>query len=369
MEKRELNRMRKIALFTPSKQTYSETFIQLHIDGLDSVMWVYHDGEQPKRCNDALFPALSKWRIRFYNWKWRKKWGWEQWSLHRSLKLNSPDLIYIEYGTTAVANHEVIQMLQIPMVVNFHGFDLSEYEILRRNEQGYQALIKDPMVKFVVVSRKMQQRLIQMGADIKKLLYSPCGANVSFAQVQVSPHSKQFVMLGRMVEKKSPLTTLKAFQQVFLRDKSVRLAVIGAGPLLSKCQDFVQFHGLSDCVQFLGVMNREQVQSVFSNSCCFVQHSVVAENGDEEGTPVAIMEAMLAGLLVVSTRHAGIADVVPSNCGYLVEEHDVTAMADAMYLAVSSPELAQEMASNAREFILASHTSSMHLKQINDFIS
>ena len=259
MEKRELNRMRKIALFTPSKQTYSETFIQLHIDGLDSVMWVYHDGEQPKRCNDALFPALSKWRIRFYNWKWRKKWGWEQWSLHRSLKLNSPDLIYIEYGTTAVANHEVIQMLQIPMVVNFHGFDLSEYEILRRNEQGYQALIKDPMVKFVVVSRKMQQRLIQMGADIKKLLYSPCGANVSFAQVQVSPHSKQFVMLGRMVEKKSPLTTLKAFQQVLLRDKSVRLAVIGAGPLLSKCQDFVQFHGLSDCVQFLGVMNREQV--------------------------------------------------------------------------------------------------------------
>jgi glycosyltransferase involved in cell wall biosynthesis len=126
---------------------------------------------------------------------------------------------------------------------------------------------------------------------------------------------------------------------------------------------------LLDCVQFLGVMNREQVQSVFSNSCCFVQHSVVAENGDEEGTPVAIMKAMLAGLLVVSTRHAGIADVVPSNCGYLVEEHDVTAMADAMYLAGSSPELAQEMASNAREFILASHTSSMHLKQINDFIS
>ena len=68
--------MKRIALFTPSKHTYSETFIQLHIDGLNHVNWVYHDGEQPTKCNDVSFPPLSKWTIRFLNWRYNRKWGW-----------------------------------------------------------------------------------------------------------------------------------------------------------------------------------------------------------------------------------------------------------------------------------------------------
>ncbi|MEN9333625.1 MAG: hypothetical protein RLY35_805 [Bacteroidota bacterium] len=360
--------MKKIALFTPSKQTYSETFIQLHIEGLDKVLWVYHGGEQPKQCNEVPFPTLSKWRIRFYNWRWGKRWGWEQWSLYLSLRENKPDCVYLEYGTTAVANHEVIQMLQIPMVVNFHGFDLSVYEILRRNEHRYRALIQDPLLKFVVVSRKMQHRWMEMGADAHRILYSPCGANISFAQIQSDPNAKQFVMLGRMVEKKSPMSTLQAFHQVFLKDPEVRLAVIGSGPLLTACEDYVLANDLQNNVRFHGVLDREHIQDVFSKSCCFVQHSVVAENGDEEGTPVAVMEAMLAGLLVVSTRHAGIADIVHPESGYLVEEHDVIAMAEAMHRVILHPQQSKIMAAHAKEFILAHHTSAIHLRQINDFL-
>ena len=361
--------MKKIALFTPSKQTYSETFIQLHIEGLDSVMWVYHDGEQPTKCNDVSFPELSQWFIRLYNWRYGKKWGWEQWSLFRSLQRNKPDLVYIEYGTTAAANADVIELLNIPMVINFHGFDLSVDDILKRHQRKYEQLFQNTNNRYVVVSRKMQNRIIQMGAKPEAILYSPCGANVDYQNVSPRHYGRQFVMLGRMVEKKSPLSTIKAFHQVFLQDPLVKLSVIGIGPLLSICQDYVAQHDLSDAVHFHGVLDREAIKQVFSESCCFVQHSVVAENGDEEGTPVAVMEAMLAGLVVVSTRHAGIADIVQENCGYLVDEHDIEGMAKAMLKSINHLDVSLEMTKRAKQYILSNHTSDMHLQQINSFLS
>lgn len=361
--------MKKIALFTPSKHTYSETFIQLHIEGLNRVLWVYHDGEQPTKCNDVSFPKLSRWLIRFYNLWHGKKWGWEQWSLFLSLKRNRPEVVYIEYGTTAVANADVVEWLGIPMVINFHGFDLSVHEILKKHQLRYQALFQNTITRYVVVSKKMERRLVQMGARPDAILYSPCGANVEYQHVSPKSDGKQFVMLGRMVEKKSPLTTIKAFHMVFLQDPSVKLSVIGTGPLLAICQDYVDQHHLTQVVHFHGVLHRAAIKNVFSESCCFVQHSVVAENGDEEGTPVAVMEAMLTGLVVVSTRHAGIADIVQEGCGYLVNEHDVAAMAHAMLAAIQHLDISSEMTKKAKQFILSNHTSDIHLQQINSFMS
>jgi glycosyltransferase involved in cell wall biosynthesis len=81
------------------------------------------------------------------------------------------------------------------------------------------------------------------------------------------------------------------------------------------------------------------------------------------------MEAMLAGLVVVSTRHAGIADIVQEGCGYLVNEHDVEAMAHAMLEVIQHLDISREMTKKAKQFILFNHTSDIHLQQINSFLS
>jgi glycosyltransferase involved in cell wall biosynthesis len=71
-----------------------------------------------------------------------------------------------------------------------------------------------------------------------------------------------------------------------------------------------------------------------------------------EGTPLAVLEAGASGLPVVSTRHAGISDVVkPGETGYLVSEGDVDAMADFIYLLLSNPQMASDMGQKARMHI------------------
>src|SRR3984893_13716667 len=105
-------------------------------------------------------------------------------------------------------------------------------------------------------------------------------------------------------------------------------------------------------VTFLGGQPPEGVRQELRRSRCFVQHSVESSMGDSEGTPVSILEAGATGLPVVSTRHAGIPDVViEGETGFLVDERDVDAMAQHMTRIVEEPGLARELGLAARRRI------------------
>jgi glycosyltransferase involved in cell wall biosynthesis len=92
------------------------------------------------------------------------------------------------------------------------------------------------------------------------------------------------------------------------------------------------------------------VPAFLQRGLAFVQHSVRAPSGDSEGTPVAILEAAASGLPVVSTRHAGIPEAVLDEVsGLLVEEGNVSAMADAMCRLLDTPGLAVRMGEAGRK--------------------
>jgi len=117
--------------------------------------------------------------------------------------------------------------------------------------------------------------------------------------------------------------------------------MLGDGPLLPGCRELVKSLAIEEGVTFLGAQPPSVVREEMRRARCFVQHSVVASSGDSEGTPVAILEAGATGLPVVSTRHAGIPDVVvEGETGLLVAEHDVEGMAQCMLAVAQDPELA-----------------------------
>ena len=107
-----------------------------------------------------------------------------------------------------------------------------------------------------------------------------------------------------------------------------RLRMVGNGPLLSPCQDLAEALGLQHAITFLGEQPHEVIQAEMRNARCFVQHSIMAQDGNSEGLPNVILEAGASGLPVVSTRHAGIVDaVIEGETGLLVDEKDIAGMA------------------------------------------
>ena len=101
----------------------------------------------------------------------------------------------------------------------------------------------------------------------------------------------------------------------------------------------------------------------------FVQHSVISKQGDTEGLPVGILEAMASGLPIVSTRHAGIPEAVTDGeTGLLVDEHDVDGMANAMDKLLSNPSLKKSMGMAGRKRVIEHFSAKQEIHRLRQVL-
>jgi len=215
----------------------------------------------------------------------------------------------------------------------------------------------------IVVSKAMERKLIELGAPAEKILYNPCGvddkkfypvsANKLYTETKGAQIKKPtFMFIGRFVEKKSPTNTIKAFAKALPKISGARLIMYGEGPLLPDSKKLVKDLGLNKFIEFRDSCEHNEVPRILRSADIYVQHSLTASNGDSEGTPVTILEAGAIGLPVISTRHAGIPDVViDQKTGILVDEGDIVGMAQAMVSLSKDRERCISMGKKAREYI------------------
>jgi glycosyltransferase involved in cell wall biosynthesis len=129
--------------------------------------------------------------------------------------------------------------------------------------------------------------------------------------------------------------------------------LVGDGPLRSDVEGRIARRHLSDRVHVLGPHTRQQVVSLLAASDAAVLASAPTSNGKREGIPVALMEAMSAGLPVVATRTGGIPELVESGvAGFLVEPGDVEGLATSLERLATDRELGRRMGAAGREAVL-----------------
>jgi len=127
--------------------------------------------------------------------------------------------------------------------------------------------------------------------------------------------------VGRLVDKKGFVTLIKAFKRIYTQYPNARLHIIGAGEDEKKIKSTIAEYNLKDVVILRGAMDSKQVSDELKKAHIFCLASQTAKNGDIEGIPNALKEAMASGLPVVSTRHAGIPELIEhQRTGYLAPE-------------------------------------------------
>lgn len=358
--------MLRIALFTPNKNPYSETFVQAHKNLLkDEVSFYYGSifniNLEGHYCLTSKFNRvclnLVKVLTRKSNAFVREK------MLLSSLRKRKIDVILVEYGVHAYSLLPVIKKSKLPMVVHFHGYDASAYEAIEKCN-NYKEVFEYTS-KVIVVSTKMKQDLVNLGCSPEKLVYTPCGPNPDFKEVRPKFSTKQFVGIGRFVDKKAPYYTILAFNKVLRKYKDAKLIIGGDGELYNTCVNLVKHLKIEDNVLLPGVISKDELVTYLSESLAFVQHSITAINGDTEGTPVSVMEAGLSGLPVISTKHAGIQDVIiDGETGLLGNEHDVDKMAEAMIFVLENKEKSKKMGEESRKNIQGNYSQELHIAAI-----
>lgn len=340
-----------VAVCSPKKGAPSETFIRAHIERLPlETVPIYGGGWGRFDDHQSLWPIL-----RYPGWALARMAPVAARTLNNralagSLRKLGIEVVLAEYGVTGAEIQDACRLAGTPLVVYFYGFEAWREHIVQKHLPDYKRMFVDAAA-IVAVSDSIRRRLLAWGAPEDRVHHIVCGADPDrFSGAAPERAAAHFVAVGRFVEKKAPLLTLRAFGEVVAGEPSARLSMVGEGPLFDAAQVLAADLGLEGNVEFLGVRSPEEIAHLFRSARAFVQHSVTAKDGDSEGTPVAILEAQMAGLPVVSTRHSAIPEIVADGeTGLLVDEGDVAAMGGAMVRLAQDGALACRLGRQARE--------------------
>ena len=230
----------------------------------------------------------------------------------RALQSLRVQLVHAHFGPDAVEIWPSAHAAGLPLLVTLHGYDISIHrqwwesgcggKRLRSYPARLSQLAHERSVHFIAVSNSVKQRAIDFGIPAAKLTVNYLGVDTAAfkpADMPARPRSKRILFVGRMIEKKAPLTLIRAFGAVYRSLPDAELLMIGGGPLLDSARRVARESGVP--VSFLGPLASEQVIAQLARSAVFCLPSVVADNGDSEGLPISILEAMASGLPVVTS--------------------------------------------------------------------
>ena len=228
-----------------------------------------------------------------------------------------------------------------------HGHDVS----MRLNDGVWRKryLAYNRASGIITMSEVSRDRLIRIGLDASRIHVIPYGVDVPPAHIErQDDETVRCLAVGRMVEKKGPVLLLDAFRRALETHPMLHLDYVGAGPLLPAAEHFVRAFSLEQKVTLHGEVSNAKVLELMVRADIFVHHAITSADGNAEGLPVAVLEAMANSLPVVATRHEGIPEAVSHGVsGMLVNDGDTRGMAADIALLSGNAPLRRSMGKEA----------------------
>jgi len=296
----------------------------------------------------SLFPKTKKAPFQFlplYS-KVRRLWFnlWAYFATKNHNKKDPYDVIHLHGDfIEAFFGGKLSQKIKIPAIITIHG-GLNKRLLKPKNAEYFKNI-----AKIICVSQDVAEELKTLGIPTDKIVIISSGVNLSgFNEVKeenVVAIKNQYshpiiISVGVLRINKGFNFLINAFKKIVDVFPKATLLIIGDGPERDKLKQLTK--GVSG-ITFLGEISHDDVVKYLKAADVFVLASV-STSGDREGTPTSIMEAMVAGLPIVSTRVGGIPSLIKDGVnGLLVEEKNINALADAITKLIQDKELAARM--------------------------
>lgn len=242
------------------------------------------------------------------------------------------------------------RMTGIPYSVTGHAHDLylpNPMLASKLSESAFFATISEfnraLLIQRCGPSALEKVRLVRCGLPLEEFPWSPPRRIVPGPPPTV-------ISVGRMVDYKGFDVLLRACAR--LRDAGVPVAcvLVGEGPERASLQRLAESLGLGSLARFEGARKQQDVRALLRQADLFVLACVRGRDGQQDGIPIVLMEAMALGIPVASTRLSGIPElVVDRETGLLAAPGDDAHLADVMRRLLEDRPLAEAMARGARQ--------------------
>jgi len=263
---------------------------------------------------------------------------------------NRMELIHAHFASMGIVSRKVSKMLGIPYTLTAHAFDI----YMNPDEDNLRVVLENALC-IVTISEYNKNHLQGKIGIMNRIDVIRCGIDID----RFSPLGRSMVNDGmelltvtRLVEKKGLEYLIRAIPIVIKEIPDCNLTIVGSGPLNDQLHQLVHDLKLERYIQFKGDQSDFELMHYYENAEMFILPCIIAENGDRDGIPVAIMEAMAMELPVISTMVSGIPELVEDGIsGILVSQKDEKAIADAIIRLHKDRNLRLEMGKKGRQII------------------
>ncbi|MDN4646986.1 glycosyltransferase [Curtobacterium sp. PsM8] len=264
-------------------------------------------------------------------------------ALVREQRRSRPDVALLHWIIPQGAVGRLV-LGRLPRVVTTLGGDL--YALRHPVLQAVKRSVVRSAASVTCMSTDMARELAALGARPEQVHVVPMGvdeAPIAAATARETRVAGRVLFVGRLVEKKGAVVLLDALERVTVAPTEV--VVVGDGPLRRPLEARA-----GSGVSFVGARGKDALAAEYARASIALYPSVPAANGDRDGLPVALLEAMSAGCAVIASAVPGIVDVVEDGVnGLLVEPGDAVALAAAMDRLLADPDLALQLGRAAAE--------------------
>src|SRR5438445_3210951 len=207
----------------------------------------------------------------------------------------------------------------------------------------------DVVTRVFVRSASLQRAVVELGCEENKIDIVRTGIPLNefpFREREFPTNGEwRLVQASRLIEKKGLATTLHAFTTFLSHYPNATLTIAGEGPMLRELEELTCKLKIDDRVALPGFVTSEKLREIYYASHIFLHPSETGADGNQEGIPNSMLEAMASGLPVFATRHGGIPEAIEHGVsGVLVPERDVGELTHALLDVAEDPAFLSRIA-------------------------
>jgi glycosyltransferase involved in cell wall biosynthesis len=268
----------------------------------------------------------------------------------------------------SIVAHDAAKLIGVPFSFTAHAYDMfrrADTKTIAKTmaDAKFAVTISEHNVEFlksIAKNSSARIELVRNGVDMQR--FAPNGG---------APQGEfRMLTVSRLVEKKGLPVLIEACHLLRERGFSFQCEIVGKGAQKALLDHLVKQWNLGAHVKLAGAMAHQEVMQRYHDAHVVVLPCIVGQDGNQDGLPVSIVEALASGVPVVATPISGVPEAVRDNeNGLLVPPADANALADALQKLISDPALLARLRDNARASVLDQFDERRTAHRLHDLFS